>query len=87
MVDRPFKNVRPIGPLIYINSESQSASTVDGVEFESMSDLPDSPMLRQYVKKQIDYTGLDEKTVINSSPVREYMKRLGVWNMAVDMNR
>lgn len=99
MVNRPFKDKRPIGPLVdFTDSESvsnQSATkdnssqsdSLDDVYFESISDLPDSPMLKEYVDREVEYTGLDTETIINSTPVKRYMQRLGVWRQAVDMNK
>mgnify|MGYP006934458326 CR=1 FL=1 len=89
MVNRPFKDIRPLGPFVSneAGTEAQSKEKhINAPVFNSMSDLPDSPMLKQYVEQQVNYTGLDEKTVINSTPVKEYMKRLGVWDKAVEMN-
>lgn len=80
---RPLKNKRVFGPVIDLNSSSGGDVEVGG-EFKSIDDLPDSPMLKEYVERQIEYTGLDEKTVINSDPVKNYMERLGVWERSIN---
>ena len=75
MVNRPFKDIRPVGPIIDLD-EQPSENTEE--EFESLDDLPDSPMLREYVKRQAEYLNADVDEVINSKPVKDYMERLGV---------
>jgi len=95
MVNRPFKDIRPVGPIVDIGDSNTSDSADDNtssgggedtVVFESIDDLPDSPMLKEYVIEQADAARLDVETVINSTPVEQYMKRLGVWEQAVEMN-
>jgi len=96
---RPLKDKRPFGPLVNLNQDNaelsqpsesptiwEESSSESNTRFNSIDDLPDSPMLKQYVEREIEYTGLDEVTVINSTPVKKYMQRLGVWEKAVRMN-
>lgn len=59
----------------------------EDVVFDSIDDLPESQMLREYVKQQADYLGLPVDKVINTQPVKDYMKRLGLWEQAVEENR
>ena len=88
MSRRPFDGIRPFGPFIDLQDKdisqplnSKQKERTDSIPtFESVDDLPDSPMLRQYVQTIKKKTGNTEKEVINSKPVREYMKRLGVWS-------
>lgn len=75
---RPLKNRRIIGPVL--DFEAEEVSSTDGGGYESKDDLPDSPMLHEYVDRMVEFTGKPEKAVINSEPVEQYMKRLGVLN-------
>lgn len=87
MVKRPLEDNRIIGPFITLESstgeESSEQSTNDDISFESINELPDSPMLKTYVKEIQKKSGQPEKAVINSDPVEDYMKQLGVWKQAV----
>lgn len=89
MVNRPFKNRRPIGPFLQrgtgIGKQTKDDTHNNGGDphFRSIEDLPDSPMLRQYVRNQADYLDEDIENIINSEPVKDYMRRLGVWEQAV----
>lgn len=94
MVRRPFKDRRPLGPFI---TESDGSDTNKPDEnninqgrqsptFESIDDLPDSPMLREYIHKQSEYFGVEPEEIINSKPVEDYMRRLGVWEQALKEN-
>lgn len=58
----------------------------DEVHFDSMEDLPDSPMLKEYVQKLSNYFDKPPEKIINTQPVRDYMKRLGVWKQAKEQN-
>lgn len=77
---RPLKSRRVFGPVIDLNSSKDDVSVDDGRRFESREDLPESPMLEEYVDRMIEFTGQPEDAVINSDPVINYMKRLGVYN-------
>lgn len=88
MVERPFKDRRPLGPFVSSSSSRNSSQTNNGdPTFESIDDLPDSPMLREYVNQQSEYLNKDIEEVINSKPVKDYMKRLGVWEQAINGGR
>lgn len=88
MVRRPLRNKRPIGPILdYSDSRSSDETQTGDPTFDSLDDLPDSPMLRQYVERQAEYLNKDIEEVINSKPVKDYMKRLGVWEQAIRENR
>lgn len=88
MVRRPLADKRIVGPLFTSSSSSGSTeSETKDPTFESLDDLPDSPMLRQYVNRQAEYLDKDVEDIINSKPVKEYMRRLGVWEQAVKRNR
>lgn len=54
--------------------------------FESVEDLPESPMLRNYVSRLSNHLNKAEEEIINSEPVRDYMKKLGVWESAKQQN-
>lgn len=90
MVKRPLKDKRPIGPLFSTSQSQREVESRNGdPTFESIDDLPDSPMLREYIRKEAEYFNADSeeiKKIINSKPVEEYMKRLGVWEQAVKEN-
>lgn len=62
--------------------QDSSDPDFSSVTFESLDDLPDSPMLIQYVERQANYLGKDISEIINSKPVKQYMVRLGVWEAA-----
>ena len=84
MSNRPLDGIRPFGPFISRGDNEDSNEQVpEPVQsehrFQSMSDLPDSPMLEQYVNSLVEKTGKSEVEVINSEPVKLYMQRLGVW--------
>lgn len=99
MVRRPFKDKRPVGPL-FTNDDKDTRNanqvvTDDSGEpivndegrvarFESIDDLPDSPMLMSYVEEVKEWSGNSEFEVINSKAVEDYMKKLGVWRQAID---
>lgn len=85
MVKRPLKDRRPLGPFISrSSSDSEDFVDIEDPKFDSIEDLPDSPMLKEYVNRQAEYLGKDVEDIINSKPVKDYMKRLGVWDRAVD---
>jgi len=96
MVRRPFKYRRPIGPFILKDRDTdvvdhetrdQEVDTINAdPHFESLDDLPDSPMLMEYIEKQAKYFNRDPEEIINSPPVKDYMRRLGVWEQAVKKN-
>jgi len=89
---RPLKNKRLLGPVFDFSNGEGSGSGEDiiiddsEIEFTSMDDLPESPMLRQYVERQSEYLEADVVSIINSEPVKQYMRRLGVWEEAKRMN-
>jgi hypothetical protein len=84
MSNRPLDDIRPFGPFISRdNDEDIEQKAPEPVQsehrFQSMSDLPNSPMLEEYVNSLVQKTGKSELEVINSKPVKLYMQRLGVW--------
>lgn len=85
MSDRPLDDIRPFGPFISRgeDDEDSEVQVPEPVEsdhrFESMSDLPDSPMLKEYVNSLAAKTDKSKVEIINSEPVKLYMQRLGVW--------
>lgn len=95
MVRRPFEGVRPLGPLLgrgrdvsqgeveEQDTQEQVVESTNDVHFNSLSELPDSPMLKEYVRRQANYLDEDIEVIINSKPVKQYMKRLGVWEQAI----
>lgn len=86
MSRRPLEDIRPIGPFFKVEEGEELEQASSQVKFESISDLPDSPMLEQYVQSIKQKTGKSEVEVINSQPVEDYMKRLGVWSQVEDGN-
>jgi hypothetical protein len=83
-MNRPFEDIRPVGPFVSDNNSADQEINTENYNptFESVSDLPESPMLEQYVNSIVAKTGKSEKEVINSKPVKVYMKRLGLWKIA-----
>lgn len=81
MVKRPLGDRRPLGPFLSpskAESEEVKTDNSSNPTYNSLDELPDSPMLEEYVTQIMEKTGKSEEEVINSKPVERYMKRLGV---------
>lgn len=88
MVERPFEDRRIVGPIFNTsNSDNRTEPQDIEPEFDSVDDLPDSPMLREYVAREAEYFDVEPEVIINSQPVKDYMKRLGVWEQAIREQR
>lgn len=94
MVKRPFKDRERIFPIIrerkLLDFESSIESEVSDEtvpHFDSVDDLPNSPMLKQYIENQAEYFDAPPDEIINTQPVIDYMRKLGVLEQAIEENR
>lgn len=90
MPDRPFRDRErrfPIFDRPTLVGSSESEDDEDEIpHFDSVEDLPDSPMLERYIEQVSEYLDMPKDEVINTQPVRDYMRELGVWELAKRQN-
>lgn len=98
MVRGPLRDrdgIFPILPRDTVLEQENSSSDSNLSEFErdeiphfdSRDDLPDSPMLNQYIDNVSRYLNKSEEEIINSQPTIDYMRQLGVLKLAIEQNR